>query len=53
MDTSTKYKRWGWGAVIGLVGVILIAGLVVAATMTSSPKPEENTDAQVAVELKL
>ncbi len=38
MDADTKYKRWGWGAVAGLIGVILIAGLVVAVTM-SSPKP--------------
>lgn len=40
MDTNTKYKHWGWGAVIGLVAVILIAGLVVAVTM-SSPKKSE------------
>ena len=38
IDANTKYKRWGWGAVIALVGVILIAGLVVAVSM-SSPKP--------------
>lgn len=40
MDVDTKYKRWGWGAVIGLIAVILIAGLVVAITM-SSPKKSE------------
>ena len=38
MDVNEKYRRWGWGAVIGLVGVILIAGLIVAISM-SSPKP--------------
>ncbi len=38
MDANTKYKRWGWGAIAGLIGVILIAGLIVAVTM-SSPKP--------------
>ena len=38
MDADTKYKRWGWGAIVGLIGVILIAGLIVAVTM-SSPKP--------------
>ena len=43
MDVDTKYKRWGWGAVIGLIGIILIAGLVVAVTMTS-PKPEVASD---------
>ncbi|MBR6098103.1 hypothetical protein IKP94_05170 [Candidatus Saccharibacteria bacterium] len=44
MDTNTKYRRWGWGAVIGLIAVILIAGLVVALTMNKKPK----TDAEVA-----
>jgi membrane protein involved in colicin uptake len=38
MDADTKYKRWGWGAIAGLIGIILIAGLIVAVTM-SSPKP--------------
>lgn len=41
MDVNTKYKRWGWGAVIGLVAVILIAGLVVAVTMSSPKKAKE------------
>ena len=41
IDANTKYKRWGWGAVIALVGVILIAGLVVAVSM-SSPKPNSS-----------
>ena len=45
MDTNTKYRRWGWGAVIGLIAVILIAGLVVALTMNKKPK---TTDEQVA-----
>ena len=39
MDVNVKYKRWGWGAVIALIGVILVAGLIVAVSM-SSPKPE-------------
>ena len=39
MDVNAKYKRWGWGAVIALIGVILVAGLIVAVSM-SSPKPE-------------
>ena len=38
MDVNVKYKRWGWGAVIALIGVILVAGLIVAVSM-SSPKP--------------
>ena len=37
MDDA-KLKRWGWGAIIGLIGVILVAGLVVAISV-SSPKP--------------
>ena len=41
MDVNVKYKRWGWGAVIGLIGVILIAGLIVAVSM-SSPKPDKD-----------
>lgn len=41
MDTNMKYKRWGWGAVIGLIAVILIAGLVVALTMSKRPKTAE------------
>ena len=35
MDADTKYKRWGWGAIAGLIGIILIAGLIVAVTMSS------------------
>ena len=40
MDVNAKYRRWGWGAVIALIGVILIAGFIVAISM-SSPKPED------------
>ena len=40
MDANTKYKRWGWGAVIGLVAVILIAGLVIAVSMSSPKKAD-------------
>ncbi|MBR6169060.1 hypothetical protein IKQ74_03905 [Candidatus Saccharibacteria bacterium] len=43
IDANAKYKRWGWGAVIALIGVILIAGLVVAVSM-SSPKPNSGSD---------
>lgn len=45
MDTNTKYRRWGWGAVIGLIAVILIAGLVVALTMSKKPN---GTEAELA-----
>ncbi len=41
MDEA-KLKRWGWGAIIGLIGVILVAGLVIAISM-SSPKPKATT----------
>ena len=47
MDADTKYKRWGWGAVAGLIGVILIAGLIVAVSM-SSPKPNANVEADAS-----
>ncbi len=39
MDVNAKYKRWGWGALIGLAAVILIAGLIVAVTLSSNPSP--------------
>ena len=45
MDTNTKYRRWGWGAVIGLIAIILIAGLVIALTMNKKPS---NTEAELA-----
>ena len=44
MDVNAKYRRWGWGAVIGLIGVILIAGLIVAISMSSSPKPNTTNE---------
>ena len=40
MDVDTKYKRWGWGALIGLIAVILIAGLIVAISLSSPKKAE-------------
>ena len=44
MDVNAKYRRWGWGAVTGLIGVILIAGLIVAISMSSSPKPNTTNE---------
>ena len=44
MDVNATYRRWGWGAVIGLIGVILIAGLIVAISMSSSPKPNTTNE---------
>lgn len=49
MDDA-KLKRWGWGAIIGLIGVILVAGLVVAISM-SSPKPNETEVVSGKVEI--
>ena len=40
---DAKLKRWGWGAIIGLVGVILVAGLVIAVSL-SSPKPTTDSE---------
>lgn len=48
MDVNAKYRRWGWGAVIGLIGVILIAGLIVAISMSSSPKPNTTNESIVS-----
>lgn len=44
---DAKLKRWGWGAIIGLVGVILVAGLVIAVSL-SSPKPTANEGVTIA-----
>ena len=41
MDANTKYKRWGWGAVIGLIAVILVAGLIIAVSMKSPKQADE------------
>lgn len=38
MENENKYRRWGWGALIGLVAVIIIAGIVMAMSL-SSPEP--------------
>jgi LPXTG-motif cell wall-anchored protein len=42
---DAKYKKWGWGALIGLGAVIVIAGLVVAVTMSA---PKKTTEADKA-----
>lgn len=46
---ESKYKKWGWAAVIGLVGVILIAGFIVAGTM-AGPKPNKEEVAKNSIE---
>lgn len=38
MENENKYRRWAWGALIGLVAVIIIAGIVMAMSL-SSPEP--------------
>lgn len=48
MSNDTKYKRWAWGALIGLAAVIIVAGLVMAMTLTS-PKPNEQADSASTV----
>lgn len=40
MENGAKYKRWAWGAVIGLAAVIIIAGIVMAMSLTS-PEPNK------------
>lgn len=40
MESEYKYKRWAWGALIGLAAVIIIAGIVMAMTL-SQPKPDK------------
>ncbi len=49
-ENEVKYRRWGWGAVLGLAAVIIIAGIVMAATL-SSPKPNTaNTEPETTTE---
>ena len=40
MESEYKYKRWAWGALIGLAAVIIIAGIVMAMTL-SHPEPNK------------
>ena len=50
MDVNMKYKRWGWGAIIGLAVVIVIAGLVLAFSLNAPKSNEEvatSTDSAV------
>ena len=42
---DAKYKKWGWGALIGLAAVIVIAGLAVAISMSA---PKKTTEADKA-----
>lgn len=45
MLNEMKYRRWAWGALIGLAAVVIIAGLIMAMTL-STPKPTaDNTKA--------
>lgn len=39
MDVNAKYKRWGRLALLGLGAVIVVAGLIVAVTLSRDPKP--------------
>ena len=39
MDVNAKYKRWGRLALLGLGAVIIVAGLIVAVTLSRDPKP--------------
>ena len=38
-ENEGKYRRWAWGAVLGLAAGIIIAGIVVAVSLSSTPKP--------------
>lgn len=48
MLNEQKYKRWAWGALIGLAVIIVVAGIIMAMSV-KTPKPSEtvskaNTD---------
>ena len=38
MLNEQKYKRWAWGALIGLAVIIVVAGIIMA-TSVKTPKP--------------
>jgi mannitol-specific phosphotransferase system IIBC component len=42
MMNEGKYKRWAWGALIGLGVVIVVSGLIMTMTL-SSPKPTDES----------
>ncbi|MDR3298020.1 MAG: hypothetical protein LBT19_01420 [Candidatus Nomurabacteria bacterium] len=37
---TTNIKKWGWWAIVGLVAIIVIAGLIIAISL-SGPKPSD------------
>jgi cytoskeletal protein RodZ len=41
MLNEQKYKRWAWGALIGLAAIIVVAGIIMAMSV-KTPKPSEN-----------
>ena len=41
MNNEYKYRRWAWGALIGLAIVIVIAGIIMASS-ASTPKPKSD-----------
>ena len=43
MINESKYKRWAWGALVGLAAVIIIAGLIMVMSL-QSPKPNTKND---------
>lgn len=49
MFNEQKYRRWAWGALIGLAVIIVIAGIIMATT-ASSPKPNTTEVAQTNTE---
>lgn len=48
MENEYKYKRWAWGALIGLAAVIIIAGIVMAMSL-SQPKPDKDKEVATTV----
>ena len=38
METAKKYGRWGWWAIIGLVAILILIGLVIAAIASRNIK---------------
>lgn len=41
MNNEYKYRRWAWGALIGLAIVIVVAGIIMASS-ASTPKPKSD-----------
>ena len=50
MLNEQKYKRWAWGALIGLAVIIVVAGVIMAMSV-KTPKPTDDTATKASTEV--